>query len=102
VKTNGYEYSGSSDINAVAWYSSNSGSSTQDVATKLANELGISDMSGNVWDWCFDSWDGSGSNRVYRGGSWNRDASLCRVAFRGPAADTYSSIGFRVARSSVP
>jgi formylglycine-generating enzyme required for sulfatase activity len=102
VKTNGYEYSGSSDINAVAWYSSNSGSSTQDVATKLANELGISDMSGNVWEWCFDSWDGSGSNRVYRGGSWNRDASLCRVAFRGPAADTYSSIGFRVARSSVP
>jgi formylglycine-generating enzyme required for sulfatase activity len=60
VKTNGYEYSGSNDINEVAWYSSNSGDGTKDVATKQANELGLSDMIGNVWEWCFDDWDGSG------------------------------------------
>jgi formylglycine-generating enzyme required for sulfatase activity len=100
VKTNGYVYSGSNDINAVAWYSSNSGSSTQDVATKLANELGISDMSGNVWEWCFDA---SGSFRVNRGGSWN-DGDGCRVAYRHSYNPEFSLyfIGFRVARSSVP
>jgi uncharacterized repeat protein (TIGR02543 family) len=101
VKTNGYEYSGSNDINAVAWYSSNSGSSTQDVATKLANELGLSDMSGNVWEWCFDIF--SGSNRVYRGGSWYDVASGCRVAIPDSyyPTSTLINIGFRVARSSI-
>jgi formylglycine-generating enzyme required for sulfatase activity len=104
VKTNFYEYSGSNDINAVAWYSSNSRSSTQDVATRLANELGLSDMSGNVWEWCFDDWDGSGSYRVYRGGSWSNGAISCRVADRLPndPQDSDYYIGFRVARSSVP
>jgi formylglycine-generating enzyme required for sulfatase activity len=102
VKTNGYEYSGSNDINAVAWYSSNSGSSTQDVATKLANELVLSDMSGNAWEWCFDIY--SGSSRVARGGGWRNDAGRCRVADRrinGPVGAD-DGLGFRVARSSVP
>ena len=104
VRTNGYEYSGSSDVNAVAWYANNSGSSTQDVATKLANELGLSDMSGNVWEWCFDDWDGSGSFRVFRGGGGYGNASDCRVADRygiSPTGTGYG-LGFRVARSSVP
>ena len=104
VKTNGYEYSGSNDVNAVAWYGNNSGNSTQDVATKLANELGLSDMSGNVWEWCFDDWDGSGSSRVYRGGSWSIIAYYCRVAYRFNNDPSLPSddFGFRVARSSVP
>lgn len=101
VKTNGYEYSGSNDVNAVAWYSSNSSNSTQDVATKLANELGLSDMSGNVREWCFDA---SGTLRVGRGGSWLYSAINCRVAVRSSRdpASTGDSFGFRVARSSVP
>jgi uncharacterized repeat protein (TIGR02543 family) len=103
VQTNGYEYSGSNDVNAVAWYSSNSGSFPHDVATKLANELAISDMSGNIREWCFDTF--SGSDRVFRGGSWFNSAYYCSFAFRGyhPPSDsvTYNNIGFRVARSYV-
>ena len=100
VKTNGYEYSGSDDIDAVAWYDTNIG--PRDVATKQPNELGLSDMSGNVWEWCFDA---SGSDRVGRGGSWDGSvAGDWRVAdrsFRNPS-DSGTYIGFRIARSYVP
>jgi formylglycine-generating enzyme required for sulfatase activity len=101
VNTNDYEYSGSSDINAVAWYAFNSGGGTKDVATKQANELGLSDTAGNVWEWCFDI--SSGDYRVKRGGGWGSLAYLCGVAFRGDShsASSSSDSGFRVARNSV-
>ena len=100
--TNGYEYSGSADVNAVAWYDGNAGGGTHGVGTKLGNELGIFDMSGNVWEWCFDAI--YGTYRVFRGGSWYDYASEARVSFRDFSNPSYSNndLGFRVVRSLVP
>ncbi|MDO5343107.1 MAG: SUMF1/EgtB/PvdO family nonheme iron enzyme, partial [Bacteroidia bacterium] len=94
-KSKGYEYSGSNVIDEVAWYDDNSGRNTRAVGTKLPNELGIYDMSGNVYEWCQDRFGsyGSGSQtnpqgpswgsfRVLRGGSRSCRASVCRVSFR--------------------
>ncbi len=117
----GYKYSGSNDLDAVGWYGAynNDGNRTREEGTspvgkKQPNELGIYDMSGNVWEWCWD-WKGeysssnqtdprgpnSGSYRVLRGGSWSLNPEYCRVAPRDFSDPAYRSInvGFRLART---
>ena len=104
-KSRGYTYSGSNDVYRVAWYTENSGGTTHPVAQKLDNELGIYDMSGNVWEWCSDNYSNNysssrnSSNRVYRGGSWYYYASYCRVALRYNRTPGFrsSDLGFRLA-----
>ena len=107
----GYKYSGSNYIDNVAWYWDNSGKKIHPVATKSPNELGIYDMSGNVWEWCAD-WFGNysssaqtnpkgpydGSYRVYRGGGWGDYARLCRSSGRycfSPGS-RYCDLGLRL------
>ena len=108
----GYKYSGSNYIDNVAWYDGNSGDKTHPVATKSPNELGIYDMSGNVWEWCAD-WYGDyssgrqtnpkgpydGSRRVGRGGSWFIGARGCRSSDRYFDHPTvrYLNLGLRLA-----
>jgi formylglycine-generating enzyme len=114
-QTHNYTYSGSNNIDEVAWYNGNSGSTTHTVGTKAANELGTYDMSGNVWEWVWDiygSYPGgaqtnphgavSGDRRVRRGGSWYDYADVCTVSYRGGNYATNANIdlGFRLCRVS--
>jgi formylglycine-generating enzyme required for sulfatase activity len=104
-KSHGYKYSGSNSIGQVAWYTDNSGSTTHPVATKSPNELGIYDMTGNVWEWTSDLWcsnynsSRTGSNRVCRGGGWYGNARGCRVSCRSyrEPSNSGNGLGFRLA-----
>ena len=101
-KSKGFKYSGSDDIVEVAWYRGNSGEQTHPVKSKKPNELGLYDMFGNVWEWCWDdSYSASGSSRVGRGGGWCKSTCGYSVSYRGyyPSA-TDSDLGFRLARSA--
>ena len=109
----GYTYSGSNDIDEVAWYRVNTDYEAKAVAMLKPNELGIYDMSGNVWEWCQDRHDygypsspqtnptgsSSGSYRVLRGGSWNRSPFCSRVCHRNCRLQTDRNycFGFRLA-----
>ena len=111
----GYRYSGSNEIDAVAWYDRRHGDWTQPVARKAPNQLGIFDMSGNVWEWCQDTfvrdialiprdgrpYDGDGDDRVLRGGCFHNWAMHCTVWKRYEIARDYHDgcIGFRLVMS---
>jgi formylglycine-generating enzyme required for sulfatase activity len=111
-----FPYAGGDSIDAVAWFKDNSQSSVHQVGLKQGTSAGINDMSGNVYEWCWDwfvritpgeyvnpAGPATGSNRVRRGGSWLNYARSCNVTYRNcDSPETiYGNIGFRLARSSV-
>jgi formylglycine-generating enzyme required for sulfatase activity len=117
-ESHGFFFSGSDYADEVTWYHHNSDSQTKPVGTKMPNELGIYDMSGNVWEWCWDWYDKdyytssskadplgpiSGFMNVLRGGSWSDNPRAARISnrFRNYPVTKASIIGFRIARTAV-
>ncbi len=115
AKSRGYTFSGGNDIGNVAWYLDNSGKKTHPVGRKKPNELGIYDMTGNVWEWCNDWYrsdyygksskknpngPSGGSDRVFRGGSQGKSKELARTSCRGKVSPESASvlIGFRIVK----
>lgn len=96
----GYKYAGSDYVDSVAWYDDNSNDKTHVVGQKKANELDIYDMSGNVWEWCWDA-DYS-DDRYLRGGSYYGSGNDCKVDHRGyfSAHDQFYIVGFRIVCSA--
>ena len=115
-KTKGYLYAGRGKPDSVAWYSNNAGEKTHPVGEKRPNEIGLYDMSGNIWEWCWD-WNSeyksqeqtdpvgpdSGKYRVHRGGCWYVSARYNRVSARGKGKpdDYWATVGFRIVRTIV-
>ncbi|MBI5329567.1 MAG: formylglycine-generating enzyme family protein [Betaproteobacteria bacterium] len=95
------EYCGSNNLDAVGWYDANSGNKTHPVGQKQANGYGLHDMSGNVWEWQQDCYDGDCSRRVSRGGSWYSSTRGARAAYRSwyEPSNRYDNLGFRPART---
>jgi len=109
-----FVYSGSDDADDVAWHSGNSNNSAHPVGQKKPNYLDIYDMSGNVWEWCWD-WSSiypnytvdnpkgpdDGTERILRGGSWDDPAWQTRTTYRIPAGPSEGNRtwGFRLARN---
>ena len=124
-RSQGYAYAGGNDPDGVAWYAENSGDKTHPVGQKAPNELGLCDLSGNLWEWCWD-WHESdyyavspsndpvgpdipssdrgnwGRNRVRRGGSWHEDADMLRIVYRSYDGPEYRALtnGFRIVRTA--
>lgn len=107
------KFSGSNRLEEAGWYYENSGNQTKPVGLKMGNQLGIHDMSGNVWEWCQDNYEDNYNNhplngdalllknlnnRVVRGGSWASDDINCSVFYRERAiqVDGFNDIGFRL------
>ena len=99
------EYCGSNDIKAVAWYTGNSEMETHPVGQKQPNGYGLYDLSGNVWEWVEECYEGMCKGgccqRVVRGGSWYSIPDAVRVVYRGRVATTFQFNvgGFRLART---